>query len=183
MGSASTCRPGRCRRWSWTNRPSCRTAFRIARRTQVAPIDDHLEIGELLARAHDADRLAGTEQHPVLPRPGVGVSVDVGEVVFAERAPAGPRTIDERPGRCLREGGLKRECQPNECSPESQHASCRGLHGRLLWRSPEAHSSPAKCGVHSARFPDEMTFWTRNPGRTRRKVKHATTNSVVRGWR
>src|SRR5206468_12592614 len=74
------------------------------------PLDDHLEVGERLPRAHHADRLAGAEQHARLPGPGIGVPVDAGEVALAERAPSGPDAVDERPRRLLRgQGGARHE--------------------------------------------------------------------------
>ena len=71
---------------------------RVAAGLEVPPLGDELEVGERLRGADHADRLPGAVRLPVLPGPGVGVAVDVGEVLLAERLPARPRPVDEGPG-------------------------------------------------------------------------------------
>ena len=68
----------------------------VASRFQVAPFDDQLEVEELVARAHHADRHARRREDIAVPPPRVRVVVHAGEVVRAKRAPARAGAVDER---------------------------------------------------------------------------------------
>src|SRR5206468_11789094 len=74
------------------------TLFRsgVAARFEVFPLDDELEVGDRLFHPHDAGRRAFALNLAVVEGPGVGVTVDVEEVVFAERAPAGAGAVEDR---------------------------------------------------------------------------------------
>ena len=76
--------------------------------------------------------LPGAVDDPVLPGPGIGIAVDVGEVVFAQLVPARARAVEKGPGRRSRVIDLA-QCergQDQERAGEPQQGATRniGLH-------------------------------------------------------
>src|SRR5262249_5393203 len=78
-------------------------------------------VGVSLASPGHPDGLPGAPDPAVLPGPGVGVAVDVDEVVAAERLPAGPRAVDGRPRGPGRLVGGPRQCGDGNRQAPTDH--------------------------------------------------------------
>ena len=67
--------------------------------TEVLPLGDELKVRHRFFGANHPDGTPRAVNHAIFPRPGVGIAVDVGEVVFYQFLPARSRAVKISPGK------------------------------------------------------------------------------------
>ena len=72
---------------------------RISAGAEMPPLRHQLEVDDRLAGPSDADRFPRAVDDPVFPAPGVGIAIDIDEVILTEDLPARSRPVQECSGR------------------------------------------------------------------------------------
>src|SRR5437588_2033426 len=110
----------------------------VAARLQMTPLRDQLEVRVKLDRPDHAYGLARAMDHPIRPRPRVGIAVDVDEMIFVQRVPTGSGAVDDGLGkhrRLLRAGTEDNAQAANRCGGETTGKESVHIHSRsrLSW--------------------------------------------------